>query len=243
MTHRQGTLVLLLLAVMLVGSSFAAAPDRDLPVVSTIVGGGRTDTLHTVQSDGVAQYTHTAKGTSGVESHIQASGGYELDVYYFTTTRRLYFDLRNPVPGSPALDVVVAPGRLISKCDSTTDNYLRMNPGTPLYNCSMHGRFDYQGRTLLVRMDEATFPGTRNPQVTCTGVDPANTAQCHQWKIETCTAASGSLCTQWGFGGAAPVDLTASVMTILEEVSTKGKTTTRKVGDYYMQFEIYASKQ
>lgn len=40
-----------------------------------------------------------------------------------------------------------------------------------------------------------------------------------------------------------PVDLTANVMTILEETSTKGKTRTRKVGDDYMQFEIHASKQ
>ena len=32
-------------------------------------------------------------------------------------------------------------------------------------------------------------------------------------------------------------------MTILEEKSAKGKVTTAKVGDYYMQFEIYATKQ
>lgn len=118
-----------------------------------------------------------------------------------------------------------------------------MNPSFPLHNCSMHGRFDYRGRTLLIRMDEAAFPGTKNVRATCTGTDPANPAQCHHWKIETCSAVNeGGACTAWGFGSGT-VDLMANVMTIMEETSTRGKTTLRKVGDYYMQFEIYAGKQ
>jgi hypothetical protein len=132
---------------------------------------------------------------------------------------------------------------LISKCESTTDNYLRMNPSFPLHNCSMHGRFNYRGRTLLIRMDEANFPGTKNVRATCTGTDPSNPAQCHHWKIETCSSVNeGGACTGWGFG-AGTINPTANVMSIMEETSTKGKVTLRKVGDYYMQFEIYAAKQ
>jgi hypothetical protein len=219
-----------------------------LPVISTFVGEGVTDTLHTIQGDGLGPFRNTVtKGSSGVQSIVQASGGWELDVYYFTSNRRLSFDLRNPVPdstvaGAPS-GIVVAPGRLITKCGSTTENFLQMNPALPLYNCSLHGRFDFNGRAMLVRMDEAAFPGTRNVKVSCTGVDPANPAQCQHWRIDTCRAqdAAGA-CTQWGFQDG-PVDLTANVMTLLEESSTKGKLTTRKVGDYYMQAEIYVSKQ
>ncbi|HVH58552.1 MAG TPA: hypothetical protein VM791_19960 [Vicinamibacterales bacterium] len=225
----------------------AAAPAKDLPVISTLMGEGPSDTLRTIQSDGLGSYRHSAKASSGVQSIIQGAGGWELDVFYFTTNRRLYFDLRNLVEGSGALDapttMVTAPGRLITKCNSTTENFLQMNPNSSLYNCALHGRFDYNGRTLLVRMDEASFPGTRNVKVSCTGTDPANPARCHHWRIDTCTAQdSAGLCTQWGFDNG-PVDLTANVMTILEETSSRGKITTRKVGDYYMQFEIYASKQ
>lgn len=234
--------------VVLVFCAYAmAAPSKDVPVISGFMGEGPADTLRTIQSDGLGPYRHSAKGTSGVESHVQESGGWELDVYYFTSNRRLYFDLRSLVegtgtPGAPTT-TVVAPARLITKCNSSTDNFLQMDPTIPLYNCSLHGRFDYNGRTLLVRMDEASFPGTRNVKVTCTGTDPGNPSQCNHWRIDTCTAQDGAgLCTQWGFADE-PVDLTAHVMTILEETSARGKVTTRKIGDYYVQFEISASRQ
>lgn len=244
---RRETASVWIAVLMLYAHVMAAAPSKDLPVISTLMGQGPADTLRTIQSDGLGSYQHSARASSGVESHIQGAGAWELDVYYFTTNRRLYFDLRNLVAGSAGPDaptaIVVAPGRLITKCNSTTQNFLQMNPSEPLYDCSLHGRFDYNGRALLVRMDEASFPGTRNVKVSCTGTDPANPAQCHHWRIDTCTAEdSAGLCTQWGFADG-PVDLTANVMTILEETTTKGKITTRKVGDYYMQFEIYASKQ
>src|SRR5829696_4775493 len=224
-----------------------AGPTKAIPAITTFVGEGAADTLRTFQADGLGVYRNTVtKGTQGVQSIIQTSGAWELDAYYFTSNRRLYFDLRNPVADSTIADapsgIVVAPGRLITKCGSTTDNFLQMDPAVPLYNCSLHGRFDYNGRTMLVRMDQA-FPGSRNVKVSCTGVDPANASVCQHWRIDTCTAqdAAGS-CTQWGFQGG-PVDLTANVMTLMEEGSTKGKLTTRKVGDYYMQAEIYVSKQ
>jgi hypothetical protein len=138
---------------------------------------------------------------------------------------------------------VVAPGRLITKCNSDTLNFLKMDPASSLTNCSLHGRFDYNGRTLLVRMDEVEFPHTRNVKVSCTGTDPANPALCHHWRIDSCTAQdTAGICTQWGFG-AGPVDLTANVMTILEETTRKGKVSERKLGDYYMQFEILVAKQ
>jgi hypothetical protein len=234
-------------ALVLCAHAIAAPPAKNLPVISTFIGEGPADVLRTIQSDGLGSYRHSAKASSGVESLVQGSGGWELDVYYFTTNRRLYFDLRNLVEGSGAPDApvgtVVAPGRLITKCASTTENFLQMNPSYPLYNCSLHGRFDYNGRTLLVRMDEASFPGTRNVKVSCTGTDPANPAQCHHWRIDTCTAQdTAGLCAQWGFADG-PADLTANVMKILEETTIKGKLTTREIGDYYMQFEIFVSKQ
>ena len=231
--------------LFLSATSFTAAPTRGVAVVSSFVGAGLGDP-QTIQSDGAGPYIHNVKGTSGVESHIQDSGAYELDVYYFTSPRRLYFDLRNMVPdtgtaGAPQ-NVVITPGRLITKC-SATDNLLTMDPTQPLDSCALHGRFDYNGRTMLVRMDPAAFPGTKNVRVSCTGVDPTNAAQCHNWKLQSCSGVdAGGNCTQWGYA-AETFDRTAHIMTLLEEKSSKGKLTTVKVADYYMQFEIYASKQ
>ena len=231
---------------VLSSASFTAAPARNLPVVSSLVGAGAADLMHSIQNDGAGPYLHAVKGTSGVESHIQESGAYELDLYYFTSSRRLYFDLRSIVPGSETAtaprDIVIAPGRLITKCDST-NNLLNMDPTVPLDNCALHGRFDYYGRTMLIRMDAAAFPGTKNVRVTCTGTNPADNSKCHNWKLETCSGVDGGdNCTQWGHANET-LDMTANVMTVLEEKSTKGKLTTTKVADYYMHFELYASKQ
>ena len=235
--------VLCVAIVFLVAASFTAAPAKNFPVVSTFVGAG-TDP-HTIRSDG-APYIHTARGTSGVESHIQEGGAYELDMYYFTSDRRLYFDLNNQVPGTGTAaaptGVVVTKGRLITKCDAT-NNLLTMDPALPLDSCALHGRFDYFGRTMLVRMDAEAFPGTRNVRVTCTGTDPLNPSRCQNWKLQSCSGVDeAGQCHQWGYVEGAPFDTQANVMTILEEKSTKGKVTTTKVGDYFMQFEIYASK-
>jgi hypothetical protein len=244
--RQHARIVLVLVGVVLAAAVTAGAPSRDLPVVSTLVGAGPLDLVHTVQGDGMGSYLHNVKGTSGVESHIQEAGAYELDVYYFTSNRRLYFDLRNVVPGSDTVTAprgtMVVPGRLITKCTATL-NLLTMEPTIPLVNCALHGRFDYNGRVMLIRMDEAAFAGTKNPRITCTGTNPANSAQCQNWKIETCTGVDASgACTQWGFGHDT-IDIRANVMSILEEKTSKGKVTEQKVADYYMQFEIYASKQ
>jgi hypothetical protein len=83
------------IASVVCAHTLAAPPAKSLPVISTFIGEGAADTLHTIQSDGLGPYRHTVtKGSTGVESHIQGSGGWELDMYYFTSNRQLYFDLR-----------------------------------------------------------------------------------------------------------------------------------------------------
>jgi hypothetical protein len=244
MKNRVSLLVSIGLMCLSAGS-FTAAPSKNVPVVSSLAGVG-TDP-HTIRSDG-APYYHTAKGTSGVESHIQEGGAYELDLYYFTSDRKLYFDLNNIVPGTATAasptGVVLTKGRLITKC-SSTQHLLNMDPTRPLDSCALHGRFDYYGRTMLVRMGGTEAPGTRNVHITCTGTDPANPSRCQNWKLQTCSLedADGN-CTQWGYVEGGEFDHTANVITLLEEKSTsKGKVTTTKVGDYYMHFEILATKQ
>ena len=179
--------VLCVTILCLSSASFTAAPARNLPVVSTLVGTG-TDP-HTIRSDG-GPYIHNARGTSGVESHIQEAGAYELDMYYFSSDRRLDFDLNNLVPGTGTAaaptGVVLTKGRLITKC-SSTHNLLNMDPTLPLDSCALHGRFDYFGRTMLVRMDAIDFPGSNNVRVTCIGTDPANSSWCQNWKLQTCS--------------------------------------------------------
>ena len=230
--------------VCLSGASFSARGAGDIPVVSTFLGVG-TDP-YTIRSDG-APYVHTLKGTKGVESHIQELGAYELDMYYFSSDRRLYLDLNNLVPGtgtaSSPLGVVLTKARLITKCDST-QNLLTMDPTQPLDSCALHGRFDYYGRTMLIRMSADEFPGTKNVRVSCTGTNPADGSKCQNWKLQTCSGVDATgQCNQWGYDEGLPFDQEANVVTLLEEKTTKGKVTTTKVGDYFMQFEIHATKQ
>src|SRR5262245_57452244 len=109
---RNGWLTLVGFAFVCV--TLSAAPPRDVPVVSIIDGGGPADATHTFQSDGLGPYVHTAKGSSGVESHLQAGGDYELDVYYFSSNRRLSyrFAADNLLNGSPlANGLITTKGR------------------------------------------------------------------------------------------------------------------------------------
>jgi hypothetical protein len=208
-----------------------AAPTRDVPVISDLRGGGAGEP-YTIQSDGLGAYMHTARGSSGVESHIQSGGGYEIDVYYFTSNRRLSFDFTHEVAGtttgsSPATFITV-PARLITKC-ATGSSLLTMTLGQS-FACSLAGRFDWNGRTFLTRMNGAEYPGSTQPSITCTAADLAG--QCSTWTIEACSPF---------------VDNTAAcggdVMTLMEEKTAKGKITEVKVGDYYMNFRITAHKQ
>lgn len=208
----------------------AGPPSSDVPVTSLILGDGPADTAHAIQSDGAGAYVHSVRGTSGVESHIQAAGAWELDVYYFTTARRLAFNLPAPIAGSAAEDApsgfIVAPGRLITKCPVPGENLLQMDPTVPIHSCALDGRFDYNGKTYLVRLDEARFPGSRNPRISCTAVSPTDATACRHWRIDACAPEDAGTCTP-------------GVLTLAQEVRTsKGKTTVLKVADYLVRFEI-----
>ena len=237
--------VFLTLVLIVLGSaSFSARRAGDIPVVSTLLGAGSDP--YTIRGDG-APYVHSVKGNKGVESHIQEAGAFELDLYYFASDRRLYFDLNNVVPGTSTANAptgaFLARGRLITVCDAT-HNLLNMDPNQPLDSCALHGRFEYDGRTMLIRIDAGEFPGTTNVRVTCTGTNPADPSVCQNWKLQTCSGLDDAgQCNQWGYSEGLPFNHEATVMTILEEKATKGKTTRTRVGDYFMQFEIYATRQ
>ena len=208
-----------------------AAPTRDVPVISDLRGGGGGEP-YTIQSDGLGAYMHTAKGSSGVESHIQSGGGYEIDLYYFTSNRRLSFDFSHEVVGTttgsgPATFITV-PARLITKCP-TGFSLLTMTLGQS-FDCPLAGRFDWNGRTFLTRMNTAEYPGSTHPTITCTAADLAG--QCSTWTIEACSASvdKAAICGD-------------DVMTLMEEKTAKGKITEVKVGDYYMNFHITAHKR
>ena len=217
----------------LVCVTLSAAPVRDVPVISIIDGGGSGDVMHTVQSDGLGPYVHTARGTSGVESHLQQAGDYELDVYYFTSNRRLSyrFAAENLLSGSSLSgDLITTRGRLIIKCGSSTDNMLTMVEGATLH-CPMSGRFDWNNRVYLTRMGGVGYPNSTSPTIACTGTSGGT---CAAWTISSCQLptdpATGS-CDN------------AGVMTVLEERTAKGKVAEIWVGDFTMQFRIAATKQ
>jgi hypothetical protein len=221
------------LGVVLACMTASAGPARDVPVISVIDGAGSTDTAHTIQSDGLGAYTHTAKGTSGVESHIQEGGDYELDVYYFSSNRRLRYRLApdNLVAGSAvAADLITTIGRLITKCGSSTANLLTLTEGATL-TCPMAGRFDWNGRVYLTRMGGLGYANSTAPTIACTAT---SNGRCSAWTISSCQV---------------PLDATngscadAGIMTVLEEKSVKGKVTEVWVGDFFMDFRIAANKQ
>ena len=227
---RRHVVWMALIAALLHARPSAAPPTRDVPVTSIVWGAGPADAAHTIQSDGSGPYVHAVQGSSGVESHIQSGGGWELDLYYYTTSRRLAFNLPAPIPGSSGgaapTGFIVAPGRLITKCPVAGENLLAMDPAVPIHSCALDGRFDYNGQTYLVRFDEARFPGTRHPRVSCTGVNPGNTAECVRWHIDSCGPGETGACTP-------------AVMSLAQEVRTsKGKVSVVRVADYAMQFEI-----
>ena len=88
------------------------------------------------------------------------------------------------------------------------------------------GRFDHAGKTYLVRMDPARFPGSSTPRISCTGTNPTNAAECLHWRIDTCAPGEVEPCSP-------------GVLTLAEESSTsRGKTTVVKVADYLVRFEI-----
>ena len=217
----------------LVCVTLSAAPVRDVPVVSIIEGDGSGDVVHTLQSDGLGAYVHTARGSSGVESHLQEGGDYELDVYYFTSNRRLSykFAAENLLSGNPlASGLITTKGRLIIKCGSSTDNMLTMVEGATLH-CPMAGRFDWNNRVYLTRMGGVGYPNSTAPTIACTGTSGGT---CAAWTISSCQLptdpATGS-CDNLG------------VMTVLEERTAKGKVVEIWVGDFTMQFRVAATKQ
>ena len=217
----------------LVCVTLSAAPVRDVPVVSIIEGDGSGDVVHTLQSDGLGAYVHTARGSSGVESHFQEGGDYELDVYYFTSNRRLSyrFAAENLLSGNPlASGLITTKGRLIIKCGSSTDNMLTMVEGATLH-CPMAGRFDWNNRVYLTRMGGVGYPNSTAPTIACTGTSGGT---CAAWTISSCQLptdpATGS-CDNLG------------VMTVLEERTAKGKVVEIWVGDFTMQFRVAATKQ
>ena len=221
------------LGCSLVSVTLASAPPRNVPAISVIDGGGSADLAHTIQSDGLGPYIHTAKGTSGVESHFQEGGDYELDVYYFTSNRRLSyrFSAENLLSGSAiASGLITTKGRLIIKCASSTNNMLTMVEGATLH-CPMAGRFDWNNHVYLTRMGGVAYPNSTAPTISCTSTSGG---RCSAWTISSCQLptdpATGS-CDN------------AGVMSILEERTAKGKVTETWVGDFTMQFRIAATKQ
>lgn len=217
----------------LVCATLSAAPARNVPVITVIDGGGSADVAHTLQSDGLGPYVHTARGPSGVESHIQEGGDYELDVYYFTSNRRLSyrFAAENLLNGSSlASGLITTKGRLIIKCGSSTDNMLTMVEGATLH-CPMAGRFDWNNRVYLTRMGGVGYPSSTAPTITCTATSGGT---CAAWTISSCQLPTDPATGSCGNAG---------VMTVLEERSAKGKVTETWVGDFTMQFRIAATKQ
>jgi hypothetical protein len=217
----------------LISITLSAAPARDVPVVSMIDGDGAGDVTHTMQSDGLGPYVHTARGTSGVESHIQEGGDYEMDVYYFTSNRRLSyrFAAENLLSGTAlASGLITTKGRLIMKCGSATNNMLTMVEGAVLH-CPMAGRFDWNNRVYLTRMGGVGYPNSTAPTIVCTATSGGT---CAAWTISSCqvpTDPATGACNN------------AGVMTLLEERTAKGKVTEIRVGDFTMEFRIGATKQ
>jgi len=228
--QRRHAILLGVLAATICARPSAAPPARDIPVRSIIADVGPDNVAYTIQSDGNGPYVHSVQGSNGVESHIQSSGGWELDLYYFTTSRRLAFNLPAPIEGSSngsaPTGPMVVPGRLITKCPVAGENLLAMNPEVPIHSCALDGRFDYNGKTYLVRFDESRFPGSRHPRISCSGTNPQNPSECVWWRIDNCGPGETAACTP-------------AIMSLAQEVRTsKGKTTVVKVADYPMRFLI-----
>ena len=203
----------------------AGKPASDLPVTTTIegLGVGASPTLR-VQSDQAGAY----KNSTNLESLLQgALGDWVLDTLN-SPSRRVFIDLRDPVPGSgPNGSDPIAPfeylqvkARLIAKC-SQFGSDMRTIPGSATIYCPLAIAFDdAAGVRYRLAMNSDNFPEVNLIQITCLAT--AN-SKCSQWKIEP---------------SAMQLNGERKNVAKLLKVATRPHQTDQDMGDFYLSFAI-----
>lgn len=213
-------------------ASGAAAPNKAVPVTTTIDGDGPfadpTIFNYRIQSDLIGPYHN---GVDSVVSVLQSGGDWQMEGLS-STTRSVMLDFRDPVPNSnpsPPFSLGQVPAKVETK------SYLLYGSGkvkgmkgldstlvTPLLL-----RFDLNGNSYRIWMNSLNYPATNYALVACTGiVDPNNpaTSQCNQWRIEPAVSQ--------------PDGQRKNIAKLVRFYTSKGKTIEENHGDFYLSFSI-----
>lgn len=217
---------------------FAAAPNRNVPVVVSIedTEGDIAPTLQ-IRSDGSGVYTNS----SVLESIIQSGGDWELNTNVKGSTRRIYLDFSQPVAGSGPGGSAPIPlpngpyqARFIAKCHLYGNDLLALASGQTV-DCPRMTAFPLGDATYHIQMNPRTgvavYPLTDFVSVTCTSTG-ADTL-CNQWKVApsgTFLAPDGTLKKR-------------NRAHLYKTVTSKGKTIETDQGDFYFSFQIQMTKQ
>lgn len=216
-------------------TAFAGKPLPDVPVVSTIEGGGiladATVPNNRWQSDLIGDY---ANGVDGVVSRLQGgsigtgAGDWELDTSG-SSVRAIVVDLREPVDASaaPPFAYAAVHARYISKCHQVTPASIGGMKGlNSTLNCPVIFRFAWGADTYWLVMDRNSLANTNDLLVTCTDVsgNPADpNAPCTGWTMTpSVTDSTGA----------------RNVAHLTRGYAVKGHSYTESRGDFYIRFTI-----
>lgn len=191
-----------------------------------------------IQSDQLGAYRNSKTQVSV----IQSVGSWLLDSYpgYVRgATRHIYLGFNQPLEGSgPGGGVPTAPpsggyqAHVISKCNTYGTSMLTMAPGSTA-PCPLRIHFDAGGATYDIDMNPAMAHAQHTNPASVTCIFPASGSNaCSQWKI----APSGMVVNPDG------TVTYRNVGVLNKTVSSKGKTTLVKQGDFYFSFLIVVSK-
>jgi hypothetical protein len=218
-------------------SSMAAAPPpaKDVPVTSIVLDyAADIAPALTIRSDGAGSYLNS----KALTSLIQVIGDWVLDsINQRNTTRRIYLDLSQAVPGSGSLANLIPAGsyafRALAQCSTYGNSLLGFTAGQ-VKTCPLRIGFDVGTTRYAIVMNptggvHGPFPETDAATATC--IDPpTGSAPCSRWKLTpsgTYIAPDGSVKYR-------------NVSRLLE-FDSRGNVVADH-GDFYMSFAIVMEK-
>src|SRR5947209_4186658 len=156
-----------------------AGKNSATPVTSTLQDIRADNTPYRLHSDSpLSGKSYYSNGVDSVVSQLQSSPEWELSALS-STTRKMFVDFNDPVPGSTTANAPIASGyvtgRFVTKCYllyntqggqgyPAVGNMMGLNSTRP---CPMVFRFDLNGTTYHVMMNSVQYSGTDDALVTC----------------------------------------------------------------------------
>lgn len=196
--HRLGMAVLV--TGMASGAGLRAKPATPVPVTSELsdFDSGVAPSLQ-IQSDQKGTYANGTQALSVITTapgDAHAAGDWVLDTTLKRSSRRIYLNFGQPIPGSapnggdpPALPSGLYTASIKANCDLEGTNLLTMTASS-VATCPVAIVFTLSGATYSLHMNPGVttngivqWPETNDAKVTCV-FPTSGTAPCSEWKFE-----------------------------------------------------------